>query len=121
MIEDSRAPDPQEDPGTSDLRLIVWARLDKERNALVMTRRSVYDARSMITLAPITSTIRGLASEVRVGRRNGIHHESVALLDNVQTLAKADILRHVGYLWLDQEEELAVAVEYAYSLTPPTP
>lgn len=121
MTEDPRDPSPQDDPETSDLRLIVWARLDKERNALVMTRRSVYDARNMITLAPITSTIRGLASEVRVGRRNGIHHESVALIDNVQAVPKADILRHVGYLWLEQEEELAVAVEYAYDLTPPMP
>ncbi|GLY32211.1 type II toxin-antitoxin system PemK/MazF family toxin [Kineosporia sp. NBRC 101731] len=104
-----------------DRRPIVWANLDKERNALVMTRLSVYDARNMVSLAPITSTIRGLASEVRVGRRNGLHHDSVAQMDNIQTVPKSLVLRHAGFLLDDQEAELAIALEYAYNLQPPTP
>ena len=46
--------------------------------------------------APVTSTIRGLSTEVRLGPADGVRIESVANLDNVQLIARARLVRRVG-------------------------
>lgn len=46
--------------------------------------------------APVTSTIRGLSTEVRLGTADGVRIESVANLDNVQLVARARLVRRVG-------------------------
>ena len=46
--------------------------------------------------APVTSTIRGLSTEVRLGPADGVRIESVANLDNVQLIARAHLVRRVG-------------------------
>ena len=46
--------------------------------------------------APVTSTIRGLSTEVHLGPADGVRIESVANLDNVQLLARARLVRRVG-------------------------
>ena len=60
------------------MRDIMLARLDKTRPVLVLTRDQVREAMSRVTVAPITSTIKGLSTEVPVGPRNGIDGDSVA-------------------------------------------
>ena len=46
--------------------------------------------------APVTSTIRGLSTEVRLGPADGVRIESVANLDNVQLVARTRLVRRVG-------------------------
>jgi mRNA interferase MazF len=46
--------------------------------------------------APVTSTIRGLSTEVAVGPRDGVRVESVANLDTVQLVARSRLIRRVG-------------------------
>jgi len=46
--------------------------------------------------ARVTSTIRGLSTEVRLGPADGVRIESVANLDNVQLIARARLVRRVG-------------------------
>jgi mRNA interferase MazF len=46
--------------------------------------------------APVTSTIRGLSTEVRLGAADGVRMESVANLDNVQLIARTRLVRRVG-------------------------
>ena len=54
----------------------IWlARLDKTRPVVVLTRDEVRAVRQLVTVAPITSTARGLRSEVVVGQRNGLDHD----------------------------------------------
>jgi mRNA interferase MazF len=47
-------------------------------------------------VAPVTSTIRGLSTEVPLGRNDGIRHPSVANLDNVQLLSRDRLRRRIG-------------------------
>lgn len=62
----------------------IWlARLDKMRPVLVLTREEVRAVRRLVTVAPITSTVRGLRSEVPVGPRNGLEHDCAANLDSI--------------------------------------
>ncbi len=57
------------------MRTIASVQLDKRRPALILTRQSELHLLSWVTVAPITSTIRGLTSEARIGPRNGLDHE----------------------------------------------
>ena len=69
-----------------------------------------------VSVAPITSTIRGLAVEVPVGPRNGLGHDSVVNLDNVVTIRKSDLGVRIGYLLAAQELQLTAALHAAYDL-----
>lgn len=98
------------------MRPIHMVMLDKRRPALILTREIVRPKISGITVAPITSAIRGLSTEVRVGRANGLDHDSVVSCDTVVTVYTGDIGRHVGYLLPSQERDLTVAIMAAYDL-----
>ena len=69
-----------------------------------------------VTVAPITSTIKGLSSEVPVGTENGLDQPSVISLDNVVTIPVDLLGRTVGYLTPEQESVLARSVVLAYDL-----
>ncbi|MEO7070956.1 MAG: type II toxin-antitoxin system PemK/MazF family toxin [Nostocoides sp.] len=98
------------------MREICLVRLDKTRPALVLTRQAARGAMTKVTIAPITSTIKGLSSEVLVGAENGLDHDSAASLDNVLTVAVGALGRTLGYLSDGQEAQLARAVVLAYDL-----
>ncbi|GAB4065651.1 type II toxin-antitoxin system toxin endoribonuclease MazF3 [Angustibacter speluncae] len=101
------------------MREIRLARLDKTRPVLVLTRDAARGAMTKVTVAPITSTVRGLSSEVRVGPANGLDHDSAVSLDNVLTVPVGSLGRTLGYLLDAQEAELARAVVLAYDLEVP--
>jgi mRNA interferase MazF len=89
------------------MRLIYLVQLDKRRPAVVLTRELALPYLNAVTVAPITSTIRGIATEVSLGRRNGLGHPGVANYDLVTTIPKDNLLTHIGYLLDDQETALA--------------
>lgn len=101
------------------MREICLVRLDKTRPALVLTRDAARGAMTKVTVAPITTTIKGLSSEVRVGPDNGLDHDCAVALDNVVTVPVELLGRTVGYLNAEQEAELARAVVLAYDLDLP--
>lgn len=101
------------------MREICLVRLDKTRPALVLTREGARGAMTKVTVAPITSTVKGLSSEVPVGPLNGLDREGVVSLDNVVTVPVALLGRTVGHLRADQEAALARAVVLAYDLDLP--
>lgn len=66
------------------------------RPAVVLTRDVILDRLSNVTVAPITSTIRGIPTEVLVDEAAGLDHESVVSCDNVTTVAKRLCARRRG-------------------------
>ncbi|MGQ0624313.1 MAG: type II toxin-antitoxin system PemK/MazF family toxin [Sporichthyaceae bacterium] len=96
------------------MRAVQLARLDKTRPVLVLTRPT--SSGHYVTVAPITSTIVGLSSEVRLDHRNGIDHESIASCDNIRTIARSDLGRHLGVLLPEQEHGLTAAIHAAFDL-----
>jgi len=72
-----------------------------------------------VTIAPITSTIKGLSSEVLVGPENGLDHQSAIAIDNITTVPITAVGRAVGVLLPGQEAELARAVVLAFDLDLP--
>jgi mRNA interferase MazF len=78
-------------------RAEVWlARLDKVRPIVVLTRDPLGALLRAVIAAPVTSTIRGLSTEVPVGPDEGIRLESVVNLDNVQLVARSRLVKRVG-------------------------
>ena len=75
----------------------VWlARLDKVRPVVVLTRDPLGGVLHSVIVAPVTSTVRGLSTEVIVGPADGVRVPSVANLDNVQLVPRARLVRRVG-------------------------
>jgi mRNA interferase MazF len=98
------------------MRPIHTARLDKTRPVLILTRELVRPHLTRVTVAPITSTIRGLSTEVPVGPANGLDQHSVVSCDNILTVPTATLGRQIGYLLPAQERELAEAIRAAFDL-----
>jgi mRNA interferase MazF len=98
------------------VRPIHAARLDKVRPVLVLTREVVRPYLNNVTVAPITSTVRGLSTEVRVGPANGLDHSSVVSCDNIMTISVADLGDQIGFLLEPQEAELSMAIAAAFDL-----
>jgi len=98
------------------VRPIVIASLDKARPALILTRDIALSHLSKVTIAPITSTVRGLSTEVPLGPENGLDHACAASLDNITTVPKQAIGRQIGLLLDDQEAALAKAIDAAFDL-----
>jgi mRNA interferase MazF len=71
---------------------------DKRRPVLVLSRPEAIDVLHTAMVAPITSTIRGIPSEVVVGSAEGLKHDSAVNLDHVQTVEQARLIKYVGRL-----------------------
>jgi mRNA interferase MazF len=98
------------------VRPIHLVRLDKTRPALILTREIVRPHLSRVTIAPITSRIRGLTVEVPVGQSNGLDQDSVINCDDIVTIPTSAIGRQIGFLWSEQEPKLSEAVRAAFDL-----
>src|SRR3954464_2673838 len=98
------------------MRPIHIATLDKPRPVLILTRELVRPHLTRVTIAPITSTVRGLSTEVPVGPDNGLDHPSVVSCDNIVTVPKSALGRQIGRLWPEQEVALTAAVHAAFDL-----
>jgi mRNA interferase MazF len=98
------------------MRAIYRVRLDKPRPAVILTRDSVMHWRERITVAPVTSSVRGFAWEVPVGPQNGLKDASVVNCDDITTVAREDLLEPIGYLSSAQERALADAIAAAFDL-----
>ena len=98
------------------MRPIVVARLDKARPVLVLTRELVRPHLTRVTVAPITSTIRGLSTEIPLGTANGLDHKCVVSCDNIVTVPKTALGRQVGQLLPAQEVALTAAIHAAFDL-----
>jgi mRNA interferase MazF len=98
------------------MRPIHLVRLDKTRPALVLTRERARGAMTWVTVAPITTTARGMYTEVPVGPGNGLDHAGVVSCDNVQTVPLSGLGRQVGMLLESQEPALARALVSAFDL-----
>jgi mRNA interferase MazF len=78
-------------------RADVWlAELDKIRPVIILTRDPMGRFLNAVIAAPVTSTVRGVTTEVAVGPTDGIRQASVANLDQVQLVALTRLVRPVG-------------------------
>jgi mRNA interferase MazF len=98
------------------MRAIHVARLDKARPVLILTRELVRPYLRTVTVAPITTTIRGLSSEVGVDTANGLAQPSVVSCDNITTIPTDALGEQIGVLFDRQEPALSHAIIAAFDL-----
>jgi mRNA interferase MazF len=99
---------------------IVWVDLGPpagRRPVCVLTRDAAISVLDKVTCAPITRTIRAIASEVEVGPEHGLHGRAVINCDNVITVAKSALdQKPVGRLDLGTRAELDRALRYSLDI-----
>lgn len=98
------------------MRPIHIAHLDKARPVLVLTRELVRPHLATVTVAPITTTIRGLSTEVSVDAANGLAGASVVSADNITTIPADTLGMQIGTLLDQQEPALSEAIRAAFDL-----
>jgi mRNA interferase MazF len=89
---------------------------DKKRPVLILTRDSVIGVLNSITIAPITSTIRSIPTEVVLTKDDGLPNTCAANFDNIQTVPKSNIGDRIARLTARKMKEAASAVSFALAL-----
>jgi mRNA interferase MazF len=74
-----------------EVRWYTFARPDKRRPVLVLTRDPAISFLVEVTVAPITSTIRDIPSEVFLSRADGMPRDCAVNLDHIQTVSQGRI------------------------------
>jgi mRNA interferase MazF len=80
---------------------------------VILTRESALEYLNEVTIAPITSTIRDIPSEVLLSRSDGLPHDCAANLDHLQTVSKARIGASIATLNPQRMKELRQALLFA--------
>ncbi len=95
---------------------IWWARLPKpagRRLVLLLSRNDAYQYLNKFIVAEITTTIRAIPVEVRVGKREGLPSACVANLDNIRTVARDWLEARAGSVPPSRHDEVKRALGYA--------
>lgn len=89
---------------------------DKKRPVLILTRESAISVLNSVTIAPITSTIRSIPTELVLTEQDGVPHTCAANFDNLQTVPKSNIGNRITRLTSRRMKEVAAAVSFALGL-----
>jgi mRNA interferase MazF len=74
-----------------EVRWYKFRRPDKKRPVVVLTRDSALEFLGEVTVAPITSTLRGIPTEVLLGPADGMERDCAINLDHVQTVSRGQL------------------------------
>lgn len=97
-----------------DIRLYRFSEPDRQRPVLVLTRSSALGYLSRVTVAPITSSIRDVPSEVALGPDDGMKQACAINLHNLVTVSQGALGRRVARL--DAHRMRAVCAALAFAL-----
>jgi len=86
---------------------------DKERPVVVLSRNSAIQVLGEIIVAPITSTIRGIPTEVLLDERDGMKTACAINLDHVQTVARGKLGALIGKLSEEKRQQIRAALLFA--------
>ena len=89
---------------------------DKRRPVLILTRDSAIDVLNSVTVAPITSTIRSIPTEVILTEADGLPNTCAANFDNLQTVPKSNIGARIARLSPRKMKETSAAISFSLAL-----
>jgi mRNA interferase MazF len=96
-----------------EVRWYKFAKPDKKRPIVILTRDSTLEFLGEVTIAPITSTIRDIPTEVLLTREDGMPRDCAVNLDHIQTVAKGKIGPLITTLSSVKMSELKSALLFA--------
>lgn len=99
-----------------EVRWYKFKHPDKKRPVVVLTRNSVLEYLGEVTVAPITSTIRDIPSEVLLSRQDGMHTDCAINCDHLQTVSKSNVGSLITTLSKTKINEIRSAIGFALDL-----
>lgn len=99
-----------------EIRWYKFTRPDKKRPILILTRDSILEYLGEVTIAPITSTVRNIPSEVFLSKHDGMPRDCAINCDHIQTVAKGKIGALISALSPEKMKTVRKAIAFALSL-----
>ena len=99
-----------------EVRWYKFAAPDKRRPVVILTRDSAIEYLGEVTVAPITSTIRDIPTEIVLSKADGMPNDCAINCDHLQTVSKAKIGPPITTLPPDKIKQLRGAVSFALEL-----
>ena len=96
-----------------EVRWYLFSRPDKKRPVLILTRDSAVEFLGEVPVAPITSTIRDIPSEVLLTKADGMPRDCAVNLDHLQTVAKGKIGSLITTLSASRMEQMRPSLLFA--------
>lgn len=101
-----------------EVRWYTFSKPDKQRPVVILTRNSVMEYLGEVTVAPITTTIRGIPSEVFLSREDGMPRECAINCDHIQTVSEGKVGSLLTSLSVSKMIEVGQAVCFALAIEP---
>ncbi len=98
---------------------IWWAELEPptgRRPVVLLSRDEAYSVRSLVIVAPVTTRIRNVPSEVPLVADDGVPHDCVANLDTITTIPKECLHSRLTTLSPRKLKEIEAAIHFALGL-----
>lgn len=99
-----------------EIRWYKFQKPDKKRPVLILTRDSILEYLGEVTVAPITSTIRDIPSEVYLTKADGMKKDCVVNFDHIQTVSKSKIGTRITTLSKEKIFQVKDAISFAIDL-----
>ncbi len=99
-----------------EIRWYKFKAPDKRRPVLILTRDSALKYLGEVTVAPITSTVRDIPSEVFLSKQDGMTKDCAINFDHIQTVSKGKIGSLITTLSPDRLEQVSEAIHFALNL-----
>jgi len=99
-----------------EIRWYTFRRPDKRRPVLVLTRDSILEYLGEVTVAPVTSRVRGIPSEVVLSAVDGMSRECAVNCDHIQTVSKAKVGAAITTMSPARMVEVTRAIRFALDL-----
>jgi mRNA interferase MazF len=99
-----------------EIRWYKFKAPDKKRPVLILSRNSIIGYLGEVTVAPITSTVRDIPSEVQLNREGGMPRECAVNCDHIQTVSKGKIGSLITTLSAEQIARVREAISFALAL-----
>ena len=98
---------------------IWWAELGSpagRRPVLLLSRNEAYGVRKLVMVAPVTTRIRGIPSEVPLGDEDGVTRACVINVDTITTIAKASLRERLTALSAEKLKAVEEALHFSLGL-----
>jgi mRNA interferase MazF len=99
-----------------EVRWYKFTKPDKQRPVLILTRDSVLEYLGEVTVAPITTTVRDIPSEVFLSRDDGMPRDCAVNCDHLQTVSKTKIGAMITCLPSARLAEVGRAIRFALNI-----
>ncbi len=99
-----------------EIRWYKFKSPDKKRPVVILNRDSILEYLGEVTIAPITSTIRDIPSEVLLTHEDGMRKDCAINCDHIQTVSKSKIGSLITTMSQDKLEQISKAIWFALNL-----